>query len=314
MLRALFIASGLLIAGLGSPFAFAQEPESCKTVRLGSGGWTDNVVQDALAMNVLAGLGYEATETELGLNVLVEALKNKDVDIHFDYWSPSSDSLMKPYLDEKSIEIVTANLTDSKYTLAVPAYAWEAGLKDFADLAKFKGELKGKIYGQSAGSDSNMLVLDMIQKNAFGLGGFELIESSEQGMLSQVDRAITAKEFIAFVGWAPHPMNSKYAMKYLSGGDDYFGPNFGSATIYTIVTSGLIERCPNLGTLLKNIKFSVDMENELMLEVLEKSADAKAAAKAWLNRNPSTLDSWLKDVTTRDGKPGLAAVKAHLAQ
>ena len=311
MLRALLAASVMLLAAANTA-AQAADPESCKAVRLGSGGWTDNVVQDALVMNVLDGMGYKATEKELSLEIMVQSLANGQLDAHFDYWSPSSDSLLKPYFEAGTIERLSANLTDSKYTLAVPSYAWDAGLKDFADIARFKDQLDGKLYGQSPGSDSNAIVLEMIKKDAFKLGNFKLIESSEQGMLSQVERAIDKKKFIVFVGWAPHPMNSKYDMKYLSGGDDYFGPNFGSATIYTVSAKGLTERCPNLGTFLKNVKFSLDMENELMLEVLDKGADPKAAAKNWLKAHPDVLDGWLDGVSTFDGAPALDAVKTHL--
>ena len=42
------------------------------------------------------------------------------------------------------------------------------------------------IYGIEPGNDGNRHVIDMIKKNEFGLGGFKLVESSEQGMLAEV--------------------------------------------------------------------------------------------------------------------------------
>ena len=41
----------------------------------------------------------------------------------------------------------------------------------------------------------------MIEGNQFDLAGFELVESSEQGMLAQVARATTRKEPVVFLGW-----------------------------------------------------------------------------------------------------------------
>ena len=67
----------------------------------------------------------------------------------------------------------------------------------------------------------------MIGENRFGLGGWTLVESSEQGMLSEVDRAMRKSEWIVFLGWSPHPMNLKYRMAYLTGGDDTFGATAG---------------------------------------------------------------------------------------
>ena len=146
----------------------------------------------------------------------------------------------------------------------MPTYLAEQGLKDFADIAKFRDQLNGQIYGIEPGNDGNRLILEMIEKDAFGLKGFELVESSEQGMLAQVARATQDKEPIVFLGWEPHPMNTNFDLTYLSGGDEVFGPNYGGATVYTNARAGYLEECPNVGQLLKNLKFTLTMENEIM--------------------------------------------------
>ncbi|WP_368506750.1 glycine betaine ABC transporter substrate-binding protein, partial [Staphylococcus pasteuri_A] len=80
-----------------------------------------------------------------------------------------------------------------------------------------KEQLRGRIYGIEPGNDGNRLIQDMIDKNAFDLKGFKLIESSEAGKVSQVKRAVDREHWVAFLGWAPHPMNSKFDMAYLDG-------------------------------------------------------------------------------------------------
>ena len=117
---------------------------------------------------------------------------------------------------------------------------------------------------------------------------------------------------IIFLGWAPHPMNSNFKMTYLSGGDDVFGPNYGGATVYTNVRAGYTEECPNVGKLVKNLVFSLPMENEIMGKILNDSKDPEVAATEWLKANPTALTPWLDGVTTKDGGDGLAAVKAKL--
>ena len=133
-------------------------------------------------------------------------------------------------------------------------------------------------------------------------------------MLSQVERASKRNQAIVFLGWEPHPMNTRFKMKYLTGGDDSFGPNYGQATIYTNTRKGYTQECSNVGQLLKNLVFTLDMESTLMGNVLDDKMKADAAAKAWLQKNPQVLDTWLAGVTTVDGKPGLDAVKAYLAK
>jgi glycine betaine/proline transport system substrate-binding protein len=153
----------------------------------------------------------------------------------------------------------------------------------------------------------------MIDKNTFGMKDMELVESSEQGMLAQVARAEKEGKPVVFLGWAPHPMNENFKMTYLTGGDDTFGPNFGGAEVYTNVRTGYFDECPNVGALIKNLKFSLQMENELMGKILNDGEEPEKAASEWLKANPSVLDAWLAGVKTRDGSgDGLAAVKSGL--
>jgi len=295
-----------------STSAFAAEPASCSTVRFSDVGWTDITATTAAASVVLKALGYTPKTQVLSVPVTYTSLKNKDIDVFLGNWMPTMEADIKPYRLDGSVETLGINLKGAKYTLAVPAYTYKAGLKTFADIAKFKDRLKGKIYGIEPGNDGNRLILDMIKKNAFGLKGFELVESSEQGMLSQVARFTRRNKDIVFLGWEPHPMNANFKMKYLAGGDDYFGPNLGGATIYTNVRKGYTAECPNVGTLLKNLVFSLKMENEMMGAILNDNKQADKAASAWIKANPAILDTWLKGVTTRKGGNGLAAVKAAL--
>ena len=173
------------------------------------------------------------------------------------------------------------NLGGAKYTLAVPKHTFDAGLKSFEDIAKFKDKLDNKIYGIEAGNDGNRLILDMISANKFGLEGFELVESSEAGMLSAVQKAAGSKEDVVFLGWEPHPMNANIEMAYLSGGDDVFGPNFGGATVHTNVRAGYVGECPNVGKFISNLVFSLEMENEIMGAILNDGADPQAVAAAF---------------------------------
>ena len=305
-------AAGLGLAAVLSTGAFAADAESCKAVKFADVGWTDITATTALASRILAGLGYEPTNQVLAVPVTYASLKNKDIDVFLGNWMPTMEADIKPYLDDKSVESIKMNLDGAKYTLAVPKHTFDAGLKSFEDIAKFKDKLGNKIYGIEAGNDGNRLILDMISANKFGLEGFELVESSEAGMLSAVQKAAGSKEDVVFLGWEPHPMNANIEMEYLSGGDDVFGPNFGGATVHTNVRAGFTGECPNLGKLLTNMVFSLKMENEIMGAILNDGADPQDAAKEWLKANPDALTPWLAGVTTFDGGDAAAAVKGAL--
>eukprot|EP01037_Dinobryon_pediforme_P014456 gene14456-14581_t len=301
-----------VLAGFMPALAMAADAPSCKPVKFADVGWTDITATTATASVILKGLGYEPHTDVLAVPVTYTAMHNKQIDVFLGNWMPTMEADRKAYVDDKTVEVLGANLNGAKYTLAVPTTLYDAGLKSFKDLAKFKDKLGGKIYGIEPGNDGNRLILDMIKDNKFDLKGFELVESSEQGMLAQVEKASTKADPIVFLGWEPHPMNTKFKISYLSDGDDVFGPDFGGATVYTNTRAGFTKDCPNAGAFINNLKFTLTMENQIMGSILFDGIDGEKAATSWLKANPAVLDGWLAGVTTLDGKPGLDAVKKSL--
>ncbi|MFP8965118.1 choline ABC transporter substrate-binding protein [Pokkaliibacter sp. CJK22405] len=290
----------------------AMAAASCSKVRFSDVGWTDITATTAVTSEVLNGMGYETSTDMLSVPVTFSSMANGDIDVFLGNWMPSMEADIKKYLDNGTVESLKANLEGAKYTLAVPKYVYDAGVHSFADIAKHADEFNGKIYGIEPGNDGNRLIQSMIDKDAFDLDKFELVESSEAGMMSQVKRAIQRKQWIVFLGWAPHPMNANFDMEYLSGGDDYFGPNYGGATVYTTVRKGYTTECPNLGTFFNNLSFTLPMENEVMGLILDDGMQPQDAAKTWLKKNPDAMNAWLEGVETQTGKPAAPAVKAYL--
>jgi len=310
MLKRIFATLGSLAVLASS--AWASDPANCKAVRFSDVGWTDITSTTATAAVILRALGYEPEKIMVSIPVTYASMKNKDIDVFLGDWEPSVKADRQPYLDDKSIEVFGPNLTGAKYTFAVPKYVADAGVKDFADLQKFADKFGNRIYGIEPGNDGNRLILDIINKGDFGLKDWTLVESSEQGMLAQVGKAVQAKDWIVFLGWAPHPMNSTYQIEYLSGGDAYFGPNYGGANVFTNLRAGYTSECPNVGKFLTNLKFTLEMENEIMSSIINDGKDADVAAGDWLKKNPKTIVPWLEGVTTFDGKPAEAAVTSAL--
>ncbi len=308
----------LTMAGAASLMIFAGsaqaagDPADCKQVHFSDVGWSCVTATTAIAAAILEGLGYDTKVDVLSVPVTFQSMANGDLDVFLGLWLPTQESLITPYLDKGQIEKVAMNLEGAKYTLAVNQAAYDAGVKTFADLAKNAEKFESKIYGIEPGNDGNLIIQDMIDKNAFGLKDWEVVESSEQGMLTRVQRAARRNEWVVFLGWEPHPMNRRFEMAYLDGGDDYFGPNFGGATVYTLSPTGYTEKCPNVGALLKNLKFTLAMENEIMGYMLDDGMDPQAAAVQLVKNHPELVDEWTAGVTTIDGGAGAPAVKAHL--
>ncbi|MDF2231839.1 choline ABC transporter substrate-binding protein [Albimonas sp. CAU 1670] len=295
-----------LAAVAGAPLAARAD---CDEVTFSDVGWTDITTTTSIAKHVLTGLGYDVDVKVLSVPVTFASLESDDVDVFLGNWIPAQTGAIQPYLDKGEIEQIAVNLEGTKYTLAVPTYLYDQGLKTYADIHKFAEGLDNKIYGIEPGNEGNVYLVSLTEENKFDLKDFEVVESSEQGMLAMVARAYKKEEPVVFLGWEPHPMNANFSLKYLTGGEDFFG---GEGQVYTTTRKGYVEECPNVGKLLKQMKFSLAMENEIMGKILDEGEDADDATAAWLKANPGVIEPWLEGVTTKDGEPGLPAVKAEL--
>ncbi len=284
----------------------------CDTVTFSDVGWTDITATTAATTVVLNALDYETDIKVISVPVTYTSMANGDIDVFLGNWMPTMEADIAPYREAGTVDTVRANLEGAKYTLATNAAGAALGISDFADIATHADALEGNIYGIEPGNDGNRLIQDMIDSNAFGLGEFEVRESSEQGMLAQVARATQRDEPVVFLGWEPHPMNANFDLAYLTGGDDFFGPDLGGATVYTNTRAGYVEECPNLGTFLMNLEFTLAMENEIMGAILDDGQDPDEAATAWLSANTDVVKGWLDGVTTKDGGDAVAAVMSKL--
>ena len=289
--------------------AFANE---CSSVRFAEVGWTDITATTALASEVLEALGYEPRVDTVSVPIAYAGMRNNDFDVFLGNWMPSMASISDPYIERGEVERLVANLEDAKYTLAVPHYVYDAGVTSVNDLAEHAEQFEQRIHGIEAGNDGNELIQQMIDDDAYGLGDWQVIDSSEAGMLAELSARVPNEKWMVFLGWEPHPMNTNFEMAYLSDADDYFGPNLGGATVYTNTRTGFVESCPNVGELLSNMTFTLEMENQLMSAIMDEGVEPREAARDYLSAHPDVLEAWLEGVTTRDGGDALPAVQSAL--
>ena len=310
MLRSIGLAGALALVA-GAP-AWSQADEACQTVRLSDPGWTDIAATNAVASVLLEALGYEADVATLSVPIGYEALAGGDLDVFLGNWMPAQQAFRAELEEADAVEVLGQNLAGAKFTLAVPSYVAEAGVSDFADLSEHAERFDQEIHGIESGAPANQSIQAMIEADDFGLGEWEVVESGEQAMLAQVERAAGDEEWIVFLAWAPHPMNTRHDLTYLSGGDEYFGPDYGGAEVFTLARAGWPEACPEAAQLFRNLAFTVPMENELMRLILDEGMTPEEAARSYLAENSGALEAWLEGVETFGGEPALPAARAAL--
>jgi len=288
---------------LCSSAVFAAEDSACKQIKMGVANWTDVMATSAVAKELLDGLGYDVKQTFASENIILTALKDKKLDVFLGYWDPLMNAQIQTLKDNHQISVAaTPNLINANATLAVPQYLFDQGLKTFADIARFKDALGGKLYGIEAGSATNQQLQALIDQNQFGLKDFRVVESSEAGMLSELQRAVNRKAPIVFFGWAPHPMNVNFEIQYLTGSNDTLGPQEGAAKVWTVTTPEFGPRCPNVQRLLSQLTFTTASESQMMVSILN-GQKPQAMAREWLKAHPEDHQRWTQGVTTFSGEP-----------
>lgn len=308
---------GVLILAVAVVFMSTgcSKKDVSKDVRFVSVSWTGVTIKTELGVEILNSLGYNATNKMVSVPLAYKGMDSDEGDIFLGNWMPSMKTIAEEFFNKGTVESYVANMPGAKYTLAAPTYVIEGGLKDFSDIAKFGDKLDWKIYGIEEGNDGNLIIEDMIKKDMFGLGKFELVASSETGMLGQVKAATQSEEWIVFLGWAPHHMNETIDMGYLTGSTaETFGPDNGTATVYTNIRSGFDKEMPNVAKFLKNFTFPVSMMNQIMTTLHENDdLKPKEAGLQWVKDHPEIYKKWLEGVKTFDGKPALPAFEEYLS-
>lgn len=131
----------LALAALLSTPAWAR----CDKVIFSDVGWTDITATTAATTLVLEALGYETDIKVLSVPVTYASMAKGDVDVFLGNWMPTMEGDIASYREAGTVETVRENLEGAKYTLAVNKAGADLGIADFADLARHKEALDGKI-------------------------------------------------------------------------------------------------------------------------------------------------------------------------
>lgn len=305
----------LIIVIFTALFTFAANVSAAgPKIKLASVAWTGVTIKTELAVSILESLGYETENVVLSVPFVYSAMSTGGVDAFLGNWMPSMATVADKFFNNGTVIKYAVNMPGAKYTLAVPSFCADSGLKHFEDIVEFGDRLEWKIFGIEAGNDGNLIIRDMIEKDMFGLGKFELVPSSEVAMLAEVQSRVKRDACIVFLGWSPHSMNKRIDMTYLNGStDETFGPDDGTATVWTNIRKGFEDEQPNVARLLKNLAFPVSMMNQIMTSLYkDKSLTPRLAGLQWVKENPDAYKGWLEGVTTVDGKPAVPAFEAYL--
>ncbi|MEQ5803525.1 ABC transporter substrate-binding protein [Halomonas sp. H10-9-1] len=308
----LALAGALLAAPLTwSSAALAEEPAQ---VRFSVPAWPGVTVKTALASRLLETLGYEVRQQELGSTITYEALTQGELDAFLAAWLPAQQGMYETTLDKGLIVDLGNNVDGARLGFAVPTYVYEAGVTSAEDLAdeEVAEKLGRTVYSIEVGSGMSDTLNEAVENDTYGLGDWDLSETSTPGMLSAADAAIAREEWIVFAGWTPHWMNIEYDIRYLDDTQDMWGPDGGRSDVKTLVTTDFSESNPNATRLLDQLVFSADDQSAMIRGFSYEEREPEEVALQWLRDNPERVEAFLEGVTTRDGEPAWPVVQQAL--
>jgi len=308
----LALSGALLAVPLAwSAAALAEEPAE---VRFSVPAWPGVTVKSALAAELLDALGYAVRQQELGSTITYEALAQNELDAFLAAWLPAQQSMFDVTMQKGAIVDLGNNVDGARLGFAVPSYVYAAGVTSAEDLADedVAEKFDHTLFSIEVGSGMSDTLNEAVEEDIYGLGNWDLSETSTPGMLSAVDAAIDRQEWVVFGAWTPHWMNIEYDIEYLADTRDMWGPDGGRSDVRTLVTTAFAESNPNATRLLDQLSFTADDQSAMIRGFSYEDREPEAVALDWLRDNPGKAKAFLDGVTTRDGEPGWPVVQQAL--
>ncbi|GAB2764342.1 glycine betaine ABC transporter substrate-binding protein [Streptomyces bullii] len=252
-------------------------------------GWDEDIAATYLWKQILEDKGYKIDVQELDIASTFTGVANKQIDLYLDAWLPSTHSTYWDKLGSK-LEIIGAWYSPADLNLTVPTYVKDVNTID--DLKSHASEFGGRIVGIEAGSGLMRLTRESVMP-AYGLeDDYQLTESSTSAMLSALQTDIAKKKPVVVTLWRPHWAYAKLPLKVLKDPKGAYGK---PDSTKPIAYKGFSDDHPEVAGWLKNFKLTSDQLGSLELLIQEKGqGNEQEAAKEWIGKNKTVVDSWLK--------------------
>ncbi|RQD68886.1 MAG: ABC transporter substrate-binding protein [Tindallia sp. MSAO_Bac2] len=285
-----------------------EEQDIPEDVNLAMVDWTCSTQKGYIHAEILETLGYNVNLESYSLPIILEGLSDGQLDVFADAWWVTWGTPLQEAVDEGRVIHLDTHLENVNYAPAVPVYVYEAGVTSLADLADYAEEFDYTYYGLEPGNDGNEIMLDAFENDIYGLSGWEIVESNEAAMITEVSVAIEEEEWVVFSGWEPHYMNVIFDMEYLDDPEGIWGeePEF----VATISRPGLEEERPNLAKFYKQFKIEIEDVNEWVYAFGYEERDPEEYAAEWVSENIDMVLAWVDGVKTVDGGDASEAVEA----
>lgn len=262
-----------------------QKKKDDKDVTIAMVNWIECVANAHLCKVVLEEKGYNVDLINADVAPIFTAVAKGDADVFMEVWEPITH---KSYMDKfgSQLEKVGVVYTEGILALVVPDYVT---INSIDELNSVKDKFNGKITGIDPGAGIMGITAKVIDE--YGLD-YELVPSSEAGMLAALKRAYDRNEWVVVTGWKPHSKFARHNLKLLEDPKGVLGE---AETISIIAQKGWSERRPELATFFGNVKLNDELWGSLMVAIESNPGKEDDAARKWYHEHKEMVDAWFEE-------------------
>lgn len=249
-------------------------------------------VTGAVVQHVLETLGHTVEIKEAPHEKIYPMLGKGEIDLLVAAWLPETHGVYWNQYKDQAIELAT--LYEGAHLFwGVPDYVPERIVKSVEDLLKPEVAAKMTKIIQGAGPDSGLSIASKKMITEYGLNevGYQFLTGTGQDRVDAFVNAVAEKRWVVIPLGVPQYLNKAYQIrpllepKGLLGGMNRgvlvahkdFPNKFSTKTVET----------------LQRIHLGLDAVNEMDYMVNVEKKTPKDAAKIWMDRNSTLIESWI---------------------
>lgn len=272
-----------------SSFSLMATAQKKQTVEFGIIPWSESLAVGSLLTHLLeVEVGVNVNTNNPGAGAAYTAITQGDLDLFIEAWLPVTH---QNYWEESAADLMDFGpiYEDAVLCWAVPNYIPEEDVNSVTDLDK--EEVRDKMGEEIIGIDPGaglMQASEEMMEEYEELEGWELRDSSDYAMVSELQRRMQRDNWVVVTLWKPHFAFAEYDIRCIDEPKNILG---GEERIHMVGREDFVEAFPNeVSEFLSRFYLPIEKLNELTA-MYEEEEDA--AGPKFANKYPELVDYWI---------------------